>query len=169
VVRYLEWGVEMRNHGSIVFGVLLMFMGAFFLLNNFDYFRGEGFLIFLGLAFVAAYFLTGRPVGLLIPGFVLMAIGSFASVERGFFGFKLGGGWFFIFLGSAFAAIFIVDSFGRATPTVWPLYPAAGLLLFGLFITAGEILPKQFWHLAGGWWPAVLILAGLIILLRPRH
>lgn len=159
-----------HNYGSVVFGLLLVFAGIFFLASNFGVLRGENFLIFLGLAFVVSYYFTGRQVGLLVPGFVLIALGSFFSLQHlWWFRPRQSGGWLFIFLGLAFAMVFIVDSVGRPHPTVWPLFPGAGLLVFGLIVTATEVLPRAFWHFTGTWWPALLILLGLAILLRPSH
>jgi hypothetical protein len=159
-----------RNMGQILVGLILLFLGGFFLLSNFGLLRGEGFLIFLGLAFVAAYVLAGRNVGLLVPGTVLVATGAFSYFEHlRFLGVRSSGGWFFVFLGLAFAAVFVIDSPGRTHPPVWALFPAAGLGLFGLFVMATETLPRSFWRLSGTWWPAILILLGAAIALRPRR
>lgn len=159
-----------RNPGQTMIGFLLLFMGAFFLLSNHGLLRGEAFLLFLGLAFVAAYFCVGRNVALLIPGTVLVAVGSFAWLENmRFMGFRLSGGWFFIFLGLAFALVFIIDSVGRLEPTTWAIYPAAALMFFGFFVLAVDVLPRNWWRLAGVWWPAVLILLGVALILRPKN
>ncbi len=160
-----------RNSGQIVIGLVLLFLGGFFLLNNLGFLRGEAFLVFLGLAFVGAYVLTGRQVGFLVPGAVLVALGLFSSLEqsRFFWGRQAGGGWFFIFMALAFAAVFVVDSLGRPSPTTWALFPAAGLGLFGLFVIGMDVLPRSLWRASATWWPAILILVGVLFLVRPRR
>ena len=159
-----------RNPGQVMIGCLLLFMGGFFLLSNFGMLRGEAFLIFLGLAFVGAYFFSGRQVGLLIPGAVLTAVGSFAWFESmRLWRVRPSGGWFFVFLGLAFAMVFIVDSLGRPKPSTWALFPSAGLLLFGFFVLAVDVVPRTWWHMATTWWPVLLILLGALIMLKPRE
>ena len=160
-----------RNSGQIVMGLVLLFLGGFFLLNNLGFLRGEAFLVFLGLAFVGAYLLTGRQVGFLVPGAVLVSLGLFAGLEqsRFFWGQRAGGGWFFMFMALAFAAVFIIDSLGRASPTTWALFPAAGLGLFGLILLGIDVVPRSLWRTTATWWPIVLILVGLLFLLKPKR
>jgi hypothetical protein len=158
-----------RDAGQVLLGAILLFVGGFFILRDLGYVRGENILMFVGLGFIVSYLFAGRRAGLLVPGTILVAIGTFTSLQQmRFWHSGAGPGWFFILLGLAFAAIFVIDSAGRAEPTVWPLYPAAALCVFGLLALSVDSIPSLYRILGRDMWPVLLIVLGLVILFKPR-
>jgi len=118
-------------------GILLITIGIFILLNTLNLISDDIFLYLLSGGFIFTYFILGarkhyRNIGFLIPGAILLAIALFSDLERIDFIESLGGGFFFIMLGLAFLTILIHTSAFKKWD--WPIYPAAALILFGLFV-----------------------------------
>jgi len=118
-------------------GILLIAIGIFILLNTLNLISDDIFLYLLSGGFLFTYFMLGARkhygnVGFLIPGTVLLAIALFSDLQRIELIDSLGGGFFFIMLGLAFTAVLIhTNAFEKWD---WPIYPAASLILFGIFI-----------------------------------
>jgi hypothetical protein len=118
-------------------GILLITVGLFILLNTLNLISDDIFLYLLSAGFIFTYFMLGarkhyRNIGFLIPGSILLAIALFSDLERLDFVDKLGGGFFFIMLGLAFLIVLIHTSAFKKWD--WPIYPAAALIVFGLFV-----------------------------------
>lgn len=118
-------------------GILLITIGVFILLNTLNLISDEIFLYLLSGGFIFTYFMLGarkhyRNIGFLIPGAILLAIALFSDLERIELINKLGGGFFFIMLGLAFLVVLIHTSAFKKWD--WPIYPAAALIGFGLFV-----------------------------------
>lgn len=118
-------------------GVLLVVIGIFILLNTLNLISDEIFLYLLSGGFIFTYFILGgrkhyRNIGFLIPGSILLAIALFSDLQRLESFDSLGGGLFFIMLGLAFLVVFIhTTAFEKWD---WPIYPAAALIIFGIFV-----------------------------------
>lgn len=164
----------MKRSKRVVPGFLLIALGALILLANLRLLPGELFLITLGLGFLAAYFLGKRNLGFLIPGAVLTAIGLFAGLEARMSARADLGPVFLIFLGAAFITVYLVhtsrlEAAARGARR-WPLIPGGILMTLGIISTVAVNLGREE-DLATilDYWPAVLILLGVIIILRGRN
>jgi Putative adhesin len=131
--------------------------------------RGGVVLLGLGLAFLLGRLLTGR-YGLAVPAGILLALGALAALAPADLlvgsgaGQRPNGGAFFLVLGLGFVLVYLIGARPRA---VWPLFPAAVLILVGLMFYGvgllGAIRPPAWTPNA---WPALLILVGAWLLLR---
>jgi hypothetical protein len=67
-------------------------------------------------------------------------------------------------LGGGFLLIYVVSALrGRAPGDWWPLIPGGILTVIGLMLAANATGALA---VIGRWWPAVLVIAGLFIILR---
>jgi len=153
-------------------GIILIAVGAFFLLNTLNLIGEDLFLYLLSAGFIFTYFMLGarkhyRNIGFLFPGAVLLAVALFSDIQQFDAAAELGGGLFFIFLGAAFLIVFIhTRAFSKWD---WPIYPAVSLILFGIFITAVEktdiTAGAEFLNYL---FPIILIAAGVYLLYRQK-
>ena len=159
-------------------GIILIAFGIVLLLNQFRVVGEEVFLYFLSIGFLGAYKWVGGSkrygsIGFLIPGCIILAVALFNDVGRLFGNRIFGPGWFFILLGCAFLAIYFIhtriagtDSGGKQ----WPLYPAAGLGVFGLFIAiVTQLDAVRTSAIFNYGLPVLVILAGVIIMWRAQN
>lgn len=138
-------------------GVLLILLGGLLLAVTRTGLGGEVVPAAIGVAFLIAWAAT-RQYGLLVPGGILtgLGIGILAQEQSGYDGLVVLG------LGLGFLLILLGDpGAGRW----WPLIPGGILTVIGFVALADQ----------GGWvgdvarwWPALLIVAGVWFLLRPR-
>ena len=131
-------------------GILLIIAGVFLLLNQLGVIPGQVFMFLLAFGFIAVYVLLGARkeygnIGFLIPGTVLLAIAMYAAISEtpGFE--NISPAFFFLGLSLSFWAVFLVHTFWFKSmehgKRFWPVYPAAGLLVF-----AGLIIFTEEWH-----------------------
>ncbi len=159
-------------------GILLVAAGTALLLTQLGVIPGDLFLLLLGLGFCLTYVLMGGrkeygSVGFLIPGMVLLAIGSFAALQSRQIISDTVPGFFFLALGLSFLGVFLVHTFWFREldhgERFWPLYPAAGLMLFAALLTIQDIwrwdFPLQIMNYI---WVIVLIGVGLWLILGSR-
>ena len=163
---------------KIVGGVLLLAAAVVLLISQLGYLPGELFLSFLGVGFCAAYFLMGGvkeygSVGFLIPGAILIALGSYALMENALSSVAGNESVFFIALSAAFVIVFIhtvrfteKDHAGR----FWPVYPAGALLvlsgiIYGSNFISIDISAEIFNYI----WVIVLIIVGIKLLFSGRE
>ncbi len=145
-----------------ILGIFLIAFGLLLLVQRTQVLSGDYFLIILGLALIASYFVTVQHrTGLLVAGSILIAIGAYSNLP-----IRLNADYlFFLSLGMAFAFVVIAEKIVGRT-TIWPLYPAFALAFVSIIIYAAQhglasaIIP---------YWPVVLILAGAIVLLSARR
>lgn len=166
---------QKQKSKSSAVGFILLALGIVLLLNQFGWIGPHVFLYFLVLGFFGGYRWAGAAhrysnIGLLIPGCILLAMALFNDIERLFDGLWLGPAWFFLLLAAAFLAVYFVHTRVSGTDKgsrQWPLYPAGGLLGFGIFITLVshlEVLKTS--PIVNYVIPLVLIGAGVLIILR---
>ncbi len=154
-------------------GVLLIVVGLFIFIGHFVDMPGNLFLFFLSAAFFFVWsYLGGRSsysgVGFLIPACVLLAIALYSSVDRFVVDTVFEGSLFFMLLGGAFLLVY-----GLHTRTAgreggeknWPLYPAGGLVAFGLFVLLVQSFENYDW-LARIIFPVILIAGGAYLLYK---
>jgi hypothetical protein len=141
-----------------VLGLLLIGLGGILLLAVTTDIGGEVVVGFVGLAFLIAY-ATNRTYGLLIPGGILTGLGAGLLLESA----GVGGDVAAFGLGAGFVAIAVVDQLvspGRSA-WWWPLIPGGVLLVSSAGSVTG--VPDLGRYLI----PAVLIIIGAVLLLRP--
>ena len=147
---------------SIIPGILLILLGLFFFAVNFlnlDFTNLWPFMFLIPSAvFVVLYFRDRRQFGLLMPAtiFFVYAALFLACQNRG---------WYLmerlwpVFILAPGLGLFVMYFFGRKeTGFLIPATILTGLSIFFLLVMNG--FPE--------YWPAILILVGLIILLRPK-
>lgn len=147
---------------SSVAGIVLIVLGALFLLGQWMHVGGEGVVAMIGLAFLAAYALT-RQYGFLVPGGIMTGLGIGIIYEERL---QAEGAPVLLGLGLGFISIYLFSRVrGRMPADWWPLIPGGVLTVIGVFLAAGQT------GLLGSidrWWPLVLILLGLYIIFRQR-
>lgn len=156
--------------GKSIFGIFLVFAGAFLLLERLDLIDGDIFLILLGCAFLAAYFANKFSIGFLIPGAILTWFGIYSLVmEQPYWDLTdtHAGGLLFMALGLAFLTIFIhTVLMEKDSSRFWPLYPGIGLILFALIVEFEfSFIPLDYMAYIETYWPALIILLGVILFL----
>lgn len=156
--------------GKGIFGVFLMFAGAFLLLERLHLIDGDIFLLLLGGAFITAYFANKRSIGFLIPGSILTWFGLYSLLmEQPFWELKdqYAGGLLFIALGLAFLTIFLHTAFHEeGSARFWPLYPGLGLIFFALIVQYEfTFIPQQYVDYVKTYWPGLIVFIGLVMIL----
>ena len=151
---------QQRDRRSVAWGAILVIAGIFFLIVNlFPAVGGGAFLLLLGIAFLAAYFLGGRRLGFLIPGGILsgLGIGVLLNTSTLLAGY---GGLVVLFLGLGFVFIWVFE--GRQ---YWTLIAGAVLVFIGAVSIASEVYGTRAEDVLR-WWPVVLIALGIWLLWR---
>jgi len=164
------YGPDPYRRGSALSGsflpLALITIGVVFLLSNLVPDRGRGGLVVLGLgaAFIVGRVTTGR-YGYAVPGGILLAIGTFISLQDTFGQRGIGsGGIFFMLLGLGFAVVYAV---GLRPAAVWPLVPAFVLMGLGLVLLGASLLaPLASLSWIVSYWPVALVLIGAWLLFR---
>lgn len=135
---------------------LLGIAGSAMMPDSLDRISGSTFLGALGLAFFIIYFTEHERWWGIIPGGVLITLASVAAFEGTFWAEK--GIMFFLGLGLTFLLVAILPTpSGKHT---WAYIPALVLMLIGAFL--GSQVTEA---LTGYLLPAILILAGLIVVI----
>lgn len=152
--------VRSTRDPALVGGIALVGLGAVLLLVTMTGAGGEIFLVAAGAVFLVAY-AVNRRYGFLIPGFILVGLGAGVMVQTysGLASAPVLG------LGLGFLAIYAANILlGRAVQW-WPLVPGGILAMAGI-AQLGQELAALAWVAA--WWPVVLILIGVLLLIRRR-
>jgi hypothetical protein len=166
-----EWwggGWDNRQRGFPILGVLLVVIGLGLLVQWFFPQVGAGTLILmaLGLAFLGAW-LTGRSWFAMVPGFLLLALGSAGLVE------DLGlikpanedvPGLTSTALAIGFLAIFVIARLGNRR-WLWPLWAAAIFGIIGIAQLSTYVTLPEF----GAVVPVLIIGLGVIVLFNWRR
>jgi len=151
----------------VVPGLVLIALGVLILFFQQVGVGGEAVVAVIGLVLLAGYAYT-RNYGFLIPGGIMTGLGMgiiLAARSPG------GGSAVLLGLGLGFLCIYVIDARWRHMPAGWPLIPGGVITVIGLLVAAGE---SGLLAAAGRWWPVVLILVGVYLLLqrpagRPRN
>jgi hypothetical protein len=157
-----------QRRSGMVSGIILIVLGAIWLLNEFINFDiGSLFLPALGLVFLVWGILT-RSAGLLIPGGVLGGIGAGSLMMNVLhLGGQLEAGVFLLAFGGGFALITLLSAIFTPETMWWALWPAGALAFIGGALFLGEPALDVL-SFIGKYWPVVLIVIGVAILLRRR-
>lgn len=153
--------------GRLLPGLILIVIGLVFLISNFSLIPlgGGALVIGLGLAFLLGRLLSGQ-YGLAVPAGILLGFGTFVTLEEARLLPGDAGGWFFILLGLGFLAVYLI---GARPAAIWPFFPAVALIGFGTLIQGviNAALLAPYAPLAA-YWPVVLVVLGLWLLVRDR-
>jgi hypothetical protein len=143
-----------------VAGIILIALGGLFLLGEYLRVGGEAIVALIGAAFLVAYALT-RQYGFLVPGGIMTGLGIGIIYEDRV---SAGGAPVLLGLGAGFVLIYAVSALrGRMPGDWWPLIPGGILAAIGLMLASDATGALA---VVGRWWPLVLVLVGLYIVLR---
>lgn len=151
----------MAQRSSVV-GIILIMLGALFLIGQWSGVGGEGVVALIGMAFLAAYAFT-RQYGFLVPGGIMTGLGTGIIYETRM---SAQGAPVLLGLGFGFLSVYVIGRMrGRMTADWWPLIPGGVLTLIGLLQAADQ---SGTFGAVARWWPAVLIIIGLYLIYRRR-
>lgn len=149
-----------RRYGP---GLVLIIVGGILLLARQHLLSSNLTVLVIGTLLLVAYAFTGE-YGLLVPAGIMTGLGAgIALRERA----AIGGPSVLLGLGAGFLFIYVVDRVRRRNGEVsaWPVIPGGVLVAIGLLQSA------RAWGVTRTlvtWWPALLIVLGVWLLLRPR-
>jgi hypothetical protein len=153
-------------------GLMLIGVGIFLLLGQIidSDILGLFFLPLLGLGFIA-WGLSVRQVGLLIPGGILLGIGSGAFLLQVPFANLNGeaqGGVFLLAFAAGWALISLLSRLVDTTFHWWPLIPGGVMAVIGSSLLIGQ---EASWLLTSLTlvWPVALIVLGVYLLIKGRR
>lgn len=156
------------SSGSYVMGVILVAAGCGLLARRFLPFGWEqALLLALGLAFTVLGILR-RAYGSLVAGMVLLGLGvGLVLGERGALGLAKVH-WLLICLGLGFVGLYLFGVLLAMRKHWWPLVPGMILLALGGgdWVMRLDLLPVGLVRVVQVWWPLILVVAGLLLLIR---
>jgi len=145
-----------QRRSKMVSGVTLIGIGLLlFWLNRVEDIADSVLYFVVGSLFLGAY-LYSKNYGLLIPGCLLLGLGSGTLLEGMN---RLDDPWQ-VGLGAGFVAIFVIALIYEKRSHWWPLIPG-GVLLVTAFAVGDDLMRFLF----SGGWPLVLVAIGVIIVL----
>lgn len=148
--------MDKQRRSRVVSGVTLIGIGLLlFWLNRVEDIADSVLFFVIGSLFLGAY-LYSKNYGLLIPGCLLLGLGTGTLLERID---RLDQPWQ-VGLGAGFVAIFLIALLYEKQAHWWPLIPG-GILLISAFAIGEELMQFLF----SGGWPLVLVVIGVIIVL----
>jgi len=164
----MEWTMrrkDMERRGGLVGGLVLILIGVLWLAAQYtDVLGGWVVLVGLGVIFLLAY-VANRQYGFLIPGCLLVGIGIpvYLIEKVPAFGDEAHAGVAPLGLGLGFIAIWLIDLVMNRERRHgwWPLIPGVIVSTAGI----AQLAQAEAWFQEiGRWWPVLLILLGLWIL-----
>lgn len=156
----MGWTMERRY----VQGLVLIVVGVVLLLATRAFPIGDQNVLIVGALLLVAYAFTGR-YGLLVPAGILTGLGA-GIAARDWVGADRAP--VLLGLGVGFLFVYVVDlaRSGRQAAEWWPLVPGGILVAVGLLqIVRGSGILQA----VAAWWPALLILLGVWLLVRRRE
>lgn len=158
-----EWdpaGARRDREGRLWLGLILIGLGAIFLLDRLVPDIGAYLPLLVGLGLFVA-FLATRAYGFLIPAGIVSGVGAGILLQQTYHQ----GGIFLLALGTGFAAIWLIGSLVRLRENHWwPLIPGGILVTIGLIDLADE--GGQLADLLDIGWPILLVAVGLLVIIR---
>jgi hypothetical protein len=160
-VRESDPGAARRDReGRLWLGLILIGLGAIFLLDRVVPDIGAYLPLLVGLGFFVA-FLATRAYGFLIPAGIVSGVGAGILLQQTYDQ----GGIFLLALGGGFVAIWLIGALFRLREHHWwPLIPGGILLTIGLVDLADESGPLS--ELLDIGWPILLVAVGLLVIVR---
>jgi hypothetical protein len=143
-----------RTRRLLAGGILVIAGLGLLALQALDELGDAGVLFVIGTVFIAAYAMR-RAYGLLVAGSIILGVGLGQLGEQLL---DVSGDVNVIGIGIGFVMIFVVDRLTDGSAHWWPLIPGGILLVIGLSSIGGS-----FADIAALFWPALLIIAGLVL------
>jgi len=144
------------RRSRVISGVTLIAIGLLLLwLNSIEDIGQSVVFYIVGSLFLGAY-LYSRSYGLLIPGCLLLGLGTGSFLAR----FDTIEEPSMVGLGAGFIAIFVIALLYEKRSHWWPLVPG-GILLVNAFAIGAQLMDFLF----RGGWPLVLVVIGIIVLI----
>jgi hypothetical protein len=110
-------------------------------------------LLLVGAGFLLAYILTGRNLGFLVPGCIVLSIGIFAYLNENKILPSDGGQIFLLFLAAAFWTIMLIHTMwiknGDFGEKFWPIFPAIPLTVLGIIAMSDSYPSLRFLETTG--------------------
>ncbi len=153
---------------NLGFGVILVVVGAVLLVTRFALVQtAPAWLLGLGVGLALIAIVTPS-YGALVGGMILLGLGAGMLLgDRGVGGLS-NGSWTLLGLGAGFIGIWVLALLLKLRSHWWPLVPGLVLIAVG-----GARLYKQFVLIPPPvmialrtWWPALLVVAGVWMLVR---
>jgi hypothetical protein len=158
-----------NKHEQRVEGLLLIALGSFFLIAQFLQ-LGMWTLVLLGAGFTL-WGLFSRSAGPLIPGGILngIALGSF-FMNSPFLELseQASGGMFLLGFALGWLSIELLSTYFTSEPQDWAKIPAGILAAIGV-LTLLDANGFKLLTLFGSFWPVLLIVGGVLVLIKTRH
>jgi hypothetical protein len=152
--------VRRDREGRLWLGLILIGLGAIFLLDRLVPDIGGYVPLIVGLGLFVA-FLATRAYGFLIPAGIVSGVGAGILLQQTYDQ----GGIFLLALGAGFASIWLIGSLFRLRENHWwPLIPGGILATIGLVDLADE--SGQLADVLDIGWPVLLVVVGLLVIIR---
>jgi len=153
-----------------VWGVVLLVTALLALLNRYGPWHSDHLILpLLGVGFIT-WAVVGRVPGLLVPGGILLGIGSGFSAQR-FYGLGAGSNsgqaLFLCCLALGFLLITLLSLIFFRSRVLWPLWPAAFIALAGVMRLMGSAWQEYGWRVQPYWPFALLVIAIWLLVSRP--
>ncbi|HVN75978.1 MAG TPA: DUF5668 domain-containing protein [Thermoanaerobaculaceae bacterium] len=153
---------------NLGFGIILVVVGGILLMTRFALVStAPAWLLGLGVG-LALIAIVGASYGALVGGMVLLGLGGGMLLgDRGVGGVS-SGNWIVLGLGAGFIGIWILALVLKLRSHWWPLVPGFVLLAVGgaRFYRRFAIVPPEVMVIVRTWWPALLVVVGVWILVR---
>lgn len=111
-----------------------------------------------------AFYAGTRQDGFLVPAAILGGLAVGVGLED--LGYGMSGGAVVLGLGGGFLAIYVIDTLFGAHPHWWPLIPGGILTVVGGSQAIGGTAAADA---VARWWPAVLIVVGVFVLVAGQR
>lgn len=152
-----------------VWGVVLLVIALLAILNRYIPLRTEQLILsLLGLGFMV-WAVAGRVPGLLVPGGILLGVGSGFWSQR-LYGLGTGTGpgqaLFLCCLAGGFLLITLLSLIFFRRRVLWPLWPASFIALAGVLRLIGSAWQDHLWRIQPYWPFALLVIALWLLLWR---
>ncbi len=149
--------MNVRRQSRITAGVTLILVGfALLFLQRLEGYGDTGVLGVLGAVFLIGYFWR-RAYGLLVPAGILLGLAVGTLLDETVT--EVAADWTAAGLGAGFFLVYGVELLYRGNNRWWPAIP--GSILLVVAFPWGEAL----FHLLVNYWPLILVLIGVLILL----